>query len=267
MANPTFAAIILGRKLRQLRVDAGYGQTEASQLCRFAKSKLSDIENGKVRVSMFDIMGMCGIYNAPNDLRDELVRMADEAAQPGWWEEFSTVMLKDFSVRLELEAVCRTLWAYESEIIPGLLQTEAYANAVQAAYPLLNGDKATDAVTLRMERQRRFWPRDPFPATCFIFPETVLDSPLCDEEQRDRLVKASKTADIRVIPKSVGAHASMRGSYALLESGIEVIPDVVYLENLHGCRYEEAERTLNYYRELFEASRISSQPIGKIIKC
>lgn len=241
------------------------GQTEASQLCRFAKSKLSDIENGKVRVSMFDIMGMCGIYNAPNDLRDELVRMADEAAQPGWWETYSTVMLKDFSVRLELESVCRLLWEYESELVPGLLQTEDYARAVQTAYPLLNPEEAEDAVALRMERQDRFWGRNLFPEVGFIFPAAVLDSPLCGDAQRAKLIDLSKRAEIRVIPKSVGAHASMRGSYVVLDSGIDVVPDVVYLESLHGCRYEEGERTLTDYRQFFTATREVTIPIGKIL--
>lgn len=265
MANPTLAAIILGRRLRQLRRDAGLGQTEASQRFRFAKSKLSDIENGKVKVSMFDIMGMCGIYGAPDDLRDELVRMADEAAQPGWWESFSTVMLKDFSVRLELESVCRSLWEYESELIPGLLQTEEYAQAIQSASPLLSPEEATDAVALRMERQRRFWSRKPFPEVGFIFPASVLESPLCGEAQIARLVEASTRVDIRVIPKTVGAHASMRGSYVVLESGIDELPNVVYLENLHGCRYEQGERTLSDYRQFFTATREVTEPIGKIL--
>lgn len=239
-------------------------------MCRFSEGKLSNIENGKVPVKMFDVAGMCRVYGAARDLEDELIRMADKADEPGWWESYSTSMLKDFSVLLELEVTSKRLLQYEGELIPGLLQTEAYALAVQAADPLMDESEAEGAVSLRTERQNRFWSRSPFPDVAFLIHESALLRPVCggtgDDEQRARLLEAAKKADIRVVPHSVGAHPSMKGSYSLIDSGIEEISDVVYLESLTGCRYEEDERTLSAYRAYFEATRNVSVAIGDFWK-
>jgi len=263
--------LMLGRRLRELRLTNNFSQAKAAKASRFSETKLSDIENGKRGVSMYDIAGLCRLYGASRDLEDELIRMSDKAEDPGWWEPYTTSMLKDFSMFLELEQTSKTIWSYESELIHGLLQTEQYAEAVHARYPLVDHEQAHQAVALRVDRQARFWARDPMPVVCLIMHESAVTRPVLNDagmsEQQKMLIKASRLdgVDVRVLPASVGAHPSMKGPYQLMESSLAEIPDTVYLESVDGCRYEESGDCLKIYRSFFEETRSDAIPVEEFL--
>jgi len=256
--------IILGRTLRQLRYDADMTQKQACVQCRFSESKLSALELGQRVPSMFDVAGMCRVYGASRDLEEQLIRMADQADKPGWWEPYATSMLADFSVLLELEQVCSRMLVYQSELVPGLLQTRTYARTVYTSSPAFDDGQIEQAVELRSARQAHFWGRTPMPEVSMIVHESALIRPVCgprgDAEQQDRISEAAQYADIRVLPTSVGAHASMLGSYLILDSTLDDISDVVYTETISGGRYEEDASILADYRRFWEHTRKTTIP-------
>lgn len=271
MSRPTITMLMLGRKLRELRASANLSQAKAAKASRFSETKLSDIENGKRGISLYDIAGLCRLYGASNDLEDELVRMSDKLEEAGWWEPYTTSMLKDFSMFLELEQISRAIQSYEAELIHGLLQTKEYATAIHDADPLMSGEQASQAVTLRIKRQERYWTRSIRRNVCLIMHESAIARPVLSRagmsEQKTRLLEVAKHdgVEILVLPASAGAHPSMKGPYQLMESSQTEIPDTVYVESVDGCRYEESDSCLTLYRRLFEETRRLAIPVKEFL--
>lgn len=267
MDKPTLPTIILGRTLLKLRLEAGLTQEQLAKKCRFSPSKISLIENGKQPVDLFDVAGMCRLLDAPPELTSHLERMSIEADTPGWWESFSTYMVRAFSTFLELEQVCSELYVYESELVTGLLQTEQYVRAVNAPCPTLDEQGIEKAVALQATRQKRFWARNPLPKICIVMHESAVTRSICgpdgDAEQRKRILElaASPGVDIRVLPAKVGAHPSMKGSYTIMTSGIPEVSDVVYTEAITGATYEENEEAVSDCRTFFVATRELAIPV------
>lgn len=260
----------LGRRLLRLREEAGLTQGQVAKKARFSTAKLSQIENCRVRASLFDVAGLCRILGATRELTDQLERMAIEADSPGWWESYSTYMLRDFSMFLELEEVCATIDIYEADMITGLLQTEAYARAIHARDALLDPQGVEQAMALRALRQQRFWGRDPLPRIRIVMQESALTRPICGEDAEqvahiERLEAEHDHLDIHVLPTSQGAHSSMRGSYTVITSGIVEISDVVYTESMTGARYEPDEKVLAACRTFFEATLSASVPLKEYL--
>ncbi len=58
-----------------------------------------------------------------------------------------------------------TLLSYENHVVPGLLQTEAYARAVfSCLYPPISPEEEEERVSARLDRKQVF-ERKPWPAT------------------------------------------------------------------------------------------------------
>ena len=68
---------------------------------------------------------MCRIYAAPPDLTEALMGLAKETKAKGWWHAYGDVIPEGFDVYIGLEEAASQIAAYQSELVPGLLQTEA----------------------------------------------------------------------------------------------------------------------------------------------
>ncbi|WP_335986420.1 helix-turn-helix domain-containing protein [Glycomyces sp. MUSA5-2] len=239
----------LGRHLRRLRLDSGKTVNAILRAKIMGKSKLYDIEGGKQpELSWPEIQELARLYGAPEDLVAELVRMARESLEPGWWEPFTTSMVKDFALLLELEQVSDRIFIYASELVPGWFQSLDYMRSI---------DGITDeAVKLREQRQVRFWARDPAPGIIVVLNEAVLRRGMTPG-QRERLRSEAErpNVDVRVLPFDAGMHASMDSSYMILDFPDEEDPDVVYLESRDGIRFEEGPATVAHFRRTFSATR------------
>ena len=59
-----------------------------------------------------------------------LVTLARESRQKGWWHTYGDSLEESFRTYVGLEADAIAVRSYESEYVPGLLQTEEYAREV-----------------------------------------------------------------------------------------------------------------------------------------
>ncbi|CAM3270963.1 helix-turn-helix domain-containing protein [Stackebrandtia soli] len=264
--------MMLGMALRQLREEAGLStrQVIAKAQGSLSVAKLSAIENAKRPVSAFDVAGLCGIYKATPEHTTHLRRMAEEALNPGWWEDYSTYMLREFSMCLELESVAARIDIYESELVPGLLQVESYVRAQNAVAPSLTSDEVNQRVKLQTLRQERFWGRSPAPTVRIAMHESVItrrmSGPKEDAEQREHIAKMARLDNltVRVVPNR-GLHPSMLGAYMILTSGIPAISDAVYTEFITGARYDTTESSLTACRRFFDATWQMAVPVEEYL--
>lgn len=126
--NPTVRRRRLGQELRRLRELKGMTAEEVAERLLVSQSKISRLENGRRSISQRDVRDLCGVYEVEDHrIVDSLMQMAKDSRQQGWWHSFGDI---PYSVYIGLETDAASLRAYEPQIVPGLLQTRPYAEAL-----------------------------------------------------------------------------------------------------------------------------------------
>jgi hypothetical protein len=118
---------------------------------------------------------MLDTYLVDSRESDELVQIAREARQKGWWHPYSAVLVGAY---VGLEAAARSVRAYEQQVIPGLLQSEDYAVAMIRAARWGDTPREIDRrVHVRLARQSLLIQDDPIDLWV-VLDEAVLSRPV-----------------------------------------------------------------------------------------
>src|SRR4051812_17878609 len=125
--SPTIRRRRLGIELRRHREAAGITIDVVADRLGCSPSKVSRIETGHTSATPSDVQHILDIYGVDDSVTVELVQIAREARQKGWWHPYSMVLT---SAYVGLEAAARSIRAYEPQVVPGLLQSEEYAIAL-----------------------------------------------------------------------------------------------------------------------------------------
>jgi len=224
-------------------------------------SKVSRIETGHTSATPRDVKDMLDFYDINGVESDELVQIAREARQKGWWHPYSAVLVGAY---VGLEAAASSIRAYEQQVIPGLLQSEEYAVAMIRAARLSDTPLEIDRrVHVRMARQSLLIQDDPIDLWV-VLDEAVLSRPVGGNEvMRDQLVRLIQAAELpnvtlQVLPFAAGAHAAMDGTFAILDFPDPEDPNVVYAENATGGLFLEKSDELEKYSSIFDTIRASA---------
>jgi hypothetical protein len=104
-----------------------------------SQAKVSHMETGRRAVSPRDVRDLCRLYGVTDQhVVDSLTMLARESGRQGWWHAYGDI---PHSVYVDLETDAASIHAYEPMVIPGLLQTPAYAAAViEETIPLVTVD-------------------------------------------------------------------------------------------------------------------------------
>lgn len=213
----------LGSELRSLRLAAGKSIADAARCLECSDAKISRMENGQRGAVARDVRDLCKFYGVPAQRRDQLIALTREAAAAD--QAAVTTIPARYSTYVALETQARSLRAYESTFVPGLLQTARYSRAVIVQ----NGDEelaevdAAQRMRIRLDRQQRIWGGgDDLLRAHFIIDENVLWRPAgvdaetraIREEQIDRLIRATmlEHVTLQVIPYEAGFYQGMEGS-------------------------------------------------------
>jgi transcriptional regulator with XRE-family HTH domain len=183
----------LGGQLRELRLSAQLSGRAFAVSAGCKPAKVSQIERGTRPASVADVRLWCRVCGASPQQADEL--LAEQAAVARLWISF-----RDLGGRTGLNATQKLLsgdmWervqlyrGYQTKVIPGLLQTEAYMTAVMTGVRRERGtetDDVAEAVTERIGRQGYLL--QPGRQFVFLIEEPVLRfRPYGPDNQRDQL--------------------------------------------------------------------------------
>jgi transcriptional regulator with XRE-family HTH domain len=259
--SPTIRRRRLGAELRRHREAAGVTIDVVTHRLGCSSSKVSRIETGDSGVATHDVLDILDICGVPQSVKEELVQIAREARQKGWWQPFSTVLT---SAYVGLEAAARSIRTYEQQVVPGLLQSEAYAIAMIRAARLGDTDAEIEQrVHVRRARQSLLTQDDPIDLRV-VLDEAVLSRPVGgDEVMRDQLMQLIEAVRlpnvlIQILPFAAGPHAGMDGTFAILEFEEDEDADVVFAENATGGLFLEKAEELHKYYSVFEAIRATA---------
>ena len=259
--SPTVRRRRLGFELRRLRERAGVTIEYVADQLECSTSKISRIETGQTSATPRDVRDMLELYQVSEAVAEELVQIAREARQKGWWHPYSTVLTSAF---VGLEAEAESVRAYEQQVIPGLLQTEEYARAmIRAARPDIGSDEVERRVHVRMQRQSLLAESDSVDLWV-VLDEAVLSRPIGGDSvmrrQLDRLVEVAglPRVTLQVLPFEAGAHAGMDGTFTILNFSGQADTNVVFVENATGGLFLEKREELRKYQTIFDHIRAAA---------
>ncbi|MGW0533426.1 helix-turn-helix domain-containing protein [Streptomyces sp. NPDC003032] len=258
--NPTVRRRRLGQELRRLRELKGMTAEEVAERLLVSQSKISRLENGRRSISQRDVRDLCGVYEVEDHrVVDSLMQMAKDSRQQGWWHSFGDI---PYSVYIGLETDAASLRVYDPQVVPGLLQTRAYAEAlITGALPETTTTDIEKRVQVRMRRQDRIAaPENPLRLWTVLDESAlrrVVGSRHLMREQLEHLVEQSRLphVTVQVIPFELGAHPGLNGQYAILEFPDAADSSVVYIEGVTSDLYLEKANDVQQYSVMYEHLR------------
>ena len=251
VAGPTVLRILLGTQLRRLREARGITAHQAAQAIRASESKISRIELGRNSFREVDIADLLTLYGITEVVeREQMLTLASQANQPGWWHRYQDVLPTWFQSYIGLEESAESIRSYDSQFVPGLLQTEEYSAAVLELGEF-SPEETDRLVFLRKERQRRFaagglrlWA---------VIDEMALRRPVGNPAlMRAQLEYLLEIGDrpgltLQVTPYPDGASYLVPGSFSILKFATADLPDVVYVEQLTSAMYLDKRSDVEQY--------------------
>ncbi|WP_326698100.1 helix-turn-helix domain-containing protein [Streptomyces sp. NBC_01754] len=258
--NPTVRRRRLGQELRRLRELKGMTAEEVAERLLVSQSKISRLENGRRSISQRDVRDLCGVYEVEDHrIVDSLMQMAKDSRQQGWWHAFGDI---PYSVYIGLETDAESLRVYEPQVVPGLLQTRGYAEAViSGALPEAPPSDIEKRVNVRARRQERVnAPEHPLRLWAVV-DESALRRQVGGKqvmiEQLEHLVEQSLLphVTVQVLPFDMGAHPGINGQYAILEFPDAADSSVVYIEGVTSDLYLEKAHDVQRYSVMYEHLR------------
>ncbi|WP_445395253.1 helix-turn-helix domain-containing protein [Streptomyces sp. LE64] len=252
---------LFGAKLRWFRQSKGWSLEALASRVRVSRAHLARIEKAEYMPPPELPAELDQLFNA-DGIFTQLYALCKREAHPD-----------QFRRRMELEALATIIREYTSQIVPGLLQTEAYARALfRTNTPKAADERIDELWALRLGRQALLSGSPP-PDYSVILDEAVLlrayGGPAVMREQLGKLLELSltPTSFIQVLPFSHGGHALAGGSLSLLtlDSGQQV----AYEESISsGTLLEERAEVTEKVRayDLLSASALSPVESAALIR-
>jgi transcriptional regulator with XRE-family HTH domain len=251
----------LAAELRRLRAESRLRTAEVARSLGWSPSKVSRYELARTGLKLPEVRAMLTFYGVDVRRQKDLLALAEEASERGWWEDFSDVLSEEqiSLTGLEDEATSECVW--HLEVVPGLLQTEEYARQVNSkGYSLapVPPGLIERSVRVRMKRQERLT-RDPPLALSAVVDEGVLRRRVGGVHvmrgQLKHLIAVAQLPNVSLrVLRLDDDPPILMDSFELLRFGDEAarMPDVVYIEHLRATLYFEGETDTYQYRIVFQ---------------
>ena len=255
--GPTVPRMLLGTQLHRFREAAGVSPEAAGFEIRASRSKISRMENGRVRFKERDVTDLLTLYGVTDaKTRDGMVELVRQANAPGWWSKYGDIMADWFEAYVGLEMAASVIRTFELQFVHGLFQTEDYARAVTLlGHTAASAEEIDRRVNMRLKRQDLLTGTEP-PQVWSVIDEGALRRPVGGpavmQAQLKRLIEVTQLrhVTVQVVTFSRGGHAAAGGSFTVLRFGEPEVPDVVYIEQLTSALYLDKREDVDHYLEV-----------------
>lgn len=253
----------LARILRTLREGADLTIEQVAEKVELSPSTISRMENARVGVRPNDLRQLLEIYKVSDTQRDELLQLARKGRQQAWWQEFKDVVPTAAVASREDDAA--SILQYAAQVVPGLLQTEAYAREVLSKiHYQASSEKLARRLEARLARQALLTGKNA-PQYWVVLDEAVLRRAIGGRQvmhtQLQRLIDAAELPNVtlQVLPFSAGAHAGLDGEFTILSYRDPEDLDLVFIENTGKDEYLEDIAVTRRYHSIFDRLRAAAQ--------
>ncbi|MFF3733507.1 Scr1 family TA system antitoxin-like transcriptional regulator [Streptomyces sp. NPDC002476] len=220
---------LVGKLVGLYRIANGLTQAQLADRVGHQVDTIASIEQGR-RSLLPDLAShLDQLLGTKGALEMAVGNMPEVDLIPAWAEQY---------VDLEHDALALS-W-YDNQVLPGLLQTAPYAEAVfRNRVPVFSEEEIANQTAARIQRQEILRRSSP-PTTSFVIWDPVLRLRLLDDEEHlEQLRHLRAYAElpgicIQVLPLNSRTHSALDGSFTLLET-----PDfqhVAYTETQRGSQ-------------------------------
>ncbi|MFE2888875.1 helix-turn-helix domain-containing protein [Streptomyces sp. NPDC059272] len=236
------------QELRRLRTQRGFSLRDLQKAVGWDASLFGKMESGGT-LGGPEVVQALDQYYGSGSLLLTLWEMA--VGDPTQFKE-------QYRRYMMLESEATSLWQYSVSIVPGLLQTDAYAREVLSlgGYRGKDLDRQVEARTGRRKLLERMDDSPPFRA---LLSETVLRTPLRDRQawrrQLEYLVEAGERPDIniQVLPFDAGLSGLVSTDVMFLR--LLDGTTVAYTENAHRGELIEENAPVEQLQRAYDAMR------------
>ncbi|WKE69155.1 helix-turn-helix transcriptional regulator [Streptomyces sp. WP-1] len=212
--DPSDSLRTFGAFVQALREHAGYSRAEFGALVGYSKYTVESVEYGRRMPDRSFVEGADSATGNTGALKRAAKHLTrSDVGFAAWFRQWA-----------RLERIAVSLLTYECRVVPGLLQTEAYARAVfEGTVPVAPDDQLANFMAQRMERQRMLFERPTTPFD-FIVEEHVFRRRFGNTEQMRELfdhvleLTSLRNVTLQVVPLESGLHSCLDGPLQLLET-------------------------------------------------
>lgn len=228
--TPAVARWRLRTALRQAREATGRTQGQVADALDWSISKVNRIETGEVTISKTDteaFLRLLGVTD-PDEIESYLADTR-AARSRGWWDEpkYRDNMTPAMLQLIQFERNATEIRDFQVFILPGLLQTERYADSlVETFADTITPDQRSMRIEARMRRQQELSTRADPPVFLAVIDEFVLQREVGNREimaeQLGSLIRSAKEANthLRMLPKNAPPYALL-GAFTTYSIGDE----------------------------------------------
>lgn len=250
--SPTVRRRRLAAELREIRESKGESGDTVAKALHWSPSKISRYERAKTGLPPREVERLLDYYGITGSRRNVLLTLARDASQKGWWEDYGDSLSPDYQQFIGLEDEASAIAVWQFDVVPGLLQSEAYARSIISTYsqiePVTPG-MIDRLVKVRMRRQN-IVNRESGLELSVVIDESVLQRRVGDDrvmdEQLQRLVRDAGRPNVKVqvLPLD-GQHTVFAESFVIFrfdpdsDAGLR---DVVSTEHLRNDFSLEGEK-------------------------
>ncbi|MFD3518142.1 Scr1 family TA system antitoxin-like transcriptional regulator [Streptomyces sp. NPDC058657] len=243
----TSAMRMLGKQLARFREAAGHTQQTLADAVRVDVETIASIEQGRRALRADLAQRLDELLDTRGALLVGVENLPDVDQFPRWAEEY---------MAHEREALALS-W-YDNQVLPGLLQTAAYAEAVlRNRVPAFDEDEIANLTEGRLARQQILHRKEP-PTASFVVWEPVLHLTVCaPADHTTQLRHLRACADLpdlalQILPLTSTKHAGLDGTFTLLETPEH--QHLAYIEGQRGSQWvsspDDASRLARKYAML-----------------
>jgi transcriptional regulator with XRE-family HTH domain len=257
--SPTVRQRELGLRLRELRNAKNMTVEAVARELLCSPTKISRAETGVRRATLRDVRDLCRIYDVDAATSAELMELARDAYQQGWWNKYDDLKITPL---IGIEQSASAITSFGMYFFPALLQSADYARAIiKGIAPKIEDKILDDRVAARMERQQRLFEGSKPPKHRVVLDEAVLrrhvGGPAVMKAQLDRVLTAMRIdqTTVQVIPYTVGAYGANDSNFTYMEFTGTQLPPLIFVETLVSQLYIEKPDEVDRYTEALDYLR------------
>ncbi|MFC8097569.1 helix-turn-helix domain-containing protein [Streptomyces sp. NPDC057363] len=246
-----------GFELRRHREAAGLTQRQLGDIVNYTGSLVGQIETAR-KLPTQEFSERVDAALGTGGLLSRLVDLVMRSQQPAWFQQVA-----------ELEVRAVEICTFQTHMIHGLLQTDAYVRAVLGT---LDPTDLDDRTAVRLARQRIFEKEEP-PVFWTVLSEAALRQEIGGRTtMRGQLAHLLSFQDnprinVQVLPFSAGAHAGLQGSFNLYRFARD--PAIVYTEGYgtgHPTANPESVKDCSLRYDHLRAAALSLKDSAELIR-
>ena len=249
--DPSALRWLIGVELANHRKQAVITPQQVQEVTGITRTKLSSMENGRYHQLSEDIVALLGFYGVPRHDIDRLASLTGRSEGKTWWAPWSHLVPDWFKTFVGLEGLAVAEFVFEPMVLPGLVQTEDYAQAITEATGFVRRDHSERFVSFRVARAKRLTEPEPLELHAVIGEAALrlnVGTPEIRREQYRHLLNLGKQRNvtIQVLRPEDGPHTATTGQFVVLD--FAQAQSIAYAERLDGAVYVQDQDDVRTYK-------------------